>query len=125
MHNIKHEQSFPFDNNTLVVLKAKCPEGEAIIKQSGSHWIAKPLPKQLQAETLKDVFRGWLYLRSMLTQHRFVHVVNDRLFDVVFETKDSVMAKRPITPQPSQAKGIANGSGPFLSSVPVRWIGGL
>ena len=55
MHNIKHEQSFPFDNNTLVVLKAKCPEGEAIIKQSGSHWIAKPLPKQLQAETLKDV----------------------------------------------------------------------
>ena len=39
MHNIKHEQSFPFDNNTLVVLKAKCPEGEAIIKQSGSHWI--------------------------------------------------------------------------------------
>ena len=108
MHNIKHEQSFPFDNNTLVVLKAKCPEGEAIIKQSGSHWIAKPLPKQLQAETLKDVFRGWLYLRSMLTQHRFVNVVNDRLFDVVFETKDSVMAKRPIMPQPSQAKGNAN-----------------
>jgi hypothetical protein len=44
----------------------------------------------------------------MLTQHRFVHVVNDRLFDVVFETKDSVMAKRPIMPQPSQAKGNAN-----------------
>mgnify|MGYP001036357418 FL=1 len=108
MHSIKPEQSFPFDNNTLVVLTAKCPEGEAIIKQSGSHWIAKPLPRQLQDETLNDVFRGWLYLRSMLTQHRFVHVINDRLFDVAFETKDSVIAKRPITPQPSQAKGNAN-----------------
>ena len=108
MHNIKHEQSFPFDNNTLVVLKAKCPEGETIIKQSGSHWIAKPLPKQLQAETLKDVFRGWLYLRSMLTQHRFVHVVNDRLFDVAFETKDSVTVHEPVMKQPARLKGIAN-----------------
>ena len=108
MHNIKHEQSFPFDNNTLVVLKAKCPEGEAIIKQSGSHWIAKPLPKQLQAETLKDVFRGWLYLRSMLTQHRFVHVVNDRLFDVVFETYDTASSKDADLSAPYAMKGIAN-----------------
>jgi len=103
MHYIKHEESFPFNNNTLVVLKAKCPGGEAIIQQSGSHWIAKPLPKRLKAETLKDVFRGCLYLRSMLTQHRFVHVTHDRLFNMVFETKDSVMVKGPIMPQPSQA----------------------
>ena len=38
MHNIKHEQSFPFDNNTLVVLKAKCPEGEAIIDPGSGAW---------------------------------------------------------------------------------------
>jgi len=108
MNNMKPEQSFPLDKNTLVVLKAKCPEGEAILKQSGSHWIAKPLPRQLQDENLQEVFRGWLYLRSMLSQHRFVHVINDRLFDVAFETKDSVMVQRPIMPQPSQAKGNAH-----------------
>ena len=87
MNNSKPEQTFPFDKNTLVVLTAKCPEGAAILKQSGSHWFAKPLPRQLQDDNLKEVFRGWLYLKSALSQHRFVHVINDRLFDVAFETK--------------------------------------
>ena len=41
MNNSKPEQTFPFDKNTLVVLTAKCPEGAAILKQSGSHWFAK------------------------------------------------------------------------------------
>ena len=81
MNNSKPEQTFPFDKNTLVVLTAKCPEGAAILKQSGSHWFAKPLPRQLQ---------------------------DDSLFDVAFETKDSVVMKRPITTQPSQAKGNAH-----------------
>ena len=108
MNNSKPEQTFPFDKNTLVVLTAKCPEGAAILKQSGSHWFAKPLPRQLQDDNLKEVFRGWLYLKSALSQHRFVHVINDRLFDVAFETKDSVVMKRPITPQPSKAKGNAH-----------------
>ena len=53
MNNIKPEQTFPFDKNTLVVLTAKCPEGAAILKQSGSHWFAKPLPRQLQDDNLK------------------------------------------------------------------------
>ena len=108
MNSMKPEPVFPYDKNTLVVLVAKCPKGHAIIERHGHHWIAKPLPKPLQEESLKDVFSGWLYLRSQLQQYRFVHVVNDRLFDVVFETKDSVMAKRPIMPQPSLAKGNAN-----------------
>ena len=108
MSSMKPEPAFPYDKNTLVVLVAKCPKAHAIIKCHGHHWIAKPLPKPLQEEILKDVFEGWLYLRSQLQQYRFVHVLNDRFFDVVFETKDSVMAKRPITPQPSQAKGNAN-----------------
>ena len=108
MNNSKPEQTFPFDKSTLVVLTAKCPEGAGILKQSGSHWFAKPLPRQLQDDNLKEVFRGWLYLKSTLSQHRFVHVINDRLFNVAFETKDSVMMKRPIIPQPSQAKGNAH-----------------
>ena len=83
-------------------VRVTAPDGIA------SYWIAKPLPKPLQDESLRDVFKGWLYIRSQLQQYRFVHVLNDRLFDVVFETKDSVMAKRPLMPQPSQAKGNAN-----------------
>ena len=108
MNNMKPEPAFPHDKNTLVVLVAKCPKGHAIIKRHGHHWIAKPLPKPLQDESLKDVFKGWLYLRSQLQQHRFVHVLNDRLFDVVFETKDSVTVHEPVMNQPTQLKGIAN-----------------
>ena len=108
MNNMKPEPAFPYDKNTLVVLVAKCPKGHAIIKRHGHHWIAKPLPKPLQDESLKDVFKGWLYLRSQLQQYRFVHVLNDRLFDVVFETKDSVKVYEPVMKQPTQLKGIAN-----------------
>ena len=108
MNNMKPEPAFPYDKNTLVVLVAKCPKGHAIIKRHGHHWIAKPLPKPLQDESLKDVFKGWLYLRSQLQQYRFVHVLNDRLFDVVFETKDSVTVYEPVMKQPTQLKGIAN-----------------
>ena len=108
MDNTKPEQTFPLDKNTSIVLTARCPEGATILKQSGSNWFAKPLPRQLQDDNLREVFKGWLYLKSTLSQHRFVHVINDRLFDVAFETKDSVVMKRPITPQPSQAKGNAH-----------------
>jgi len=108
MNNMKPEPAFPYDKNTLVVLVAKCPKGHAILKRHGHHWIAKRLPKPLQDESLKDVFKGWLYLRSQLQQYRFVHVLNDRLFDVVFETKDSVTVHEPVMKQPTQLKGIAN-----------------
>jgi len=105
---MKPEPVFPYDKNTLVVLVAKCPKGHAIIKRHGHHWIAKPLPKPLQDESLRDVCKGWLYLRSQLQQYRFVHVLNDRLFDVVFETKDSMTVHEPVMKQPTQLKGIAN-----------------
>ena len=108
MSSMKPEPAFPYDKNTLVVLVAKCPKAHAIIKCHGHHWIAKPLPKPLQEEILKDVFEGWLYLRSQLQQYRFVHVLNDRFFDVVFETKDSVTVHEPVMKQPAQLKGIAN-----------------
>ena len=108
MNSMKPEPVFPYDKNTLVVLVAKCPKGQAIIKRHGHHWIAKPLPKPLQDESLRDVFKGWLYLRSQLQQYRFVHVLNDRLFDVVFETKDSMTVHEPVMKQPTQLKGIAN-----------------
>ena len=104
----------PQDNNwlnqtgTLVRLIPKNQEAKMIITQQSHHWSIRPLPKLLREPYLQDVMQGWLYLRSMLHHQRFVHVLNDRLFDVVFETKDSVMAKRPIMPQPSQAKGNAN-----------------
>lgn len=105
---MKPEPAFPYDKNTLVVLVAKCPKGHAILKRHGHHWIAKPLPKFLQDESLRDVFKGWLYLRSQLQHNRFVHVLNDRLFDVVFETKDSMTVHEPVMKQPTQLKGIAN-----------------
>jgi len=108
MNNMEPNDSFPFNKNTLVVLTAKCEEGQRILKRSGSHWVAKPLPKQLQDDHLKDVFRGWLYLRSMLTQHRFVHVLNDRLFDVAFQTQDSVTVEKTGVQKPQQLKGTAN-----------------
>ena len=108
MNNMRPEQTFPYDKNTLVVLTAKCPKGEAILKRHGRHWIAKARPKSLQDELVNDVFKGWLYLRSQLQQYRFVHVVNDRLFDVVFETKDSVTDHEPVIREPKQLKGIAN-----------------
>mgnify|MGYP004079027901 FL=1 len=90
MNSMMPEKDFPYDKDTLVVLIARCAEGNAIIKQHGNHWVARPLPKQFQDANLKEVLRGWLYLRSSLLQHRFVHVLNDRLFDVVFITKDRV-----------------------------------
>ena len=90
MNSMMPEKDFPYDKDTLVVLIARCAEGHAIIQQHGNHWVARPLPKQFQDANLKEVLRGWLYLRSSLLQHRLVHVLNDRLFDVVFITKDRV-----------------------------------
>ena len=65
-------------------------------------------PKPLQKEILKHVFWGWLYLRSQFQHYHFVHVLNDRFFDVVLQTKDSVTMHEPIMKQPAQLKEIAN-----------------
>ena len=104
----------PQDNNwlnqtgTLVRLIPKNQEAEMIITQQSHHWSIRPLPKLLREPYLHDVMQGWLYLRSMLHHHRFVHVLNDRLFDVVFETYDTASSKDGGLSAPYAMKGIAN-----------------
>jgi len=47
---------------------------------------------------MTEVMEGWLYIRSMLLQYRFVHVLHDRHFDVVFINKDRVASNSSIEP---------------------------
>ena len=78
----------PHKSKTLVQLVAKTPLGKSILDKHGMYWSLKNTPKHLEEKLLEDVMRGWLYLRSMLLQHHFVHVSNDPHFDVVFLNLD-------------------------------------
>ena len=90
MNSMMPEKDFPYDKDTLVVLIARCAEGHAIIEQHGNPLGGSPTAEAVSGCKPEGSPQGWLYLRSSLLQHRFVHVLNDRLFDVVFITKDRV-----------------------------------
>jgi len=85
-----HDSYWPYPKDVLVQLIPKTDKARAIVKRFGNHWTVKPIPKQFHAEALSNVLIGWLYLRSPLLKHRFVHVLHDPDFDVLFIHYDNV-----------------------------------
>src|SRR5210317_504742 len=98
MHISQSKTYWPYSKDTMVQLEAKTDEGKAVIERFGSFWTVKPKPKSLQEPMMSEVMEGWLYIRSMLLQYRFVHVLHDRHFDVVFINKDRVANNSSMQP---------------------------
>ena len=78
--------------NTLVQLIPKNSEARTILKHASNHWTILAMPKPLREPQYEEIMRGWLLVRSMRHQQRFVHALHDRFFDVVFLTKDPIPA---------------------------------
>ena len=90
--------------NTLVQLIPKNEAAEHILKNVSHHWSIRPMPKPLREPQYEEVMRGWILLRSMRQQQRFVHVLHDRFFDVVFITKDPIPANEQMDNQHMKGK---------------------
>ena len=84
-----HSSDWLTDKNTLVQLVPKNEEAQAILWNSSNMWTIRPMPKQLKQPQFDEITFGWLLLRSMNHQQRFVHILHDRFFDVVFVTHDN------------------------------------
>ena len=85
-----HSSDWLTDKNTLVQLVPKNEEAQAILRNSSNMWTIRPMPKQLKQPQFDEITFGWLLLRSMNHQQRFVHVLHDRFFDVVFITHENL-----------------------------------
>ena len=93
-----------YDKNTLVQLIPKNEAAKRIIKNASHHWSIRPMPKPLHESQYEEVMQGWILVRSMRQQQRFVHVLNDRFFDVVFITKDPIPANEQMDNQHMEGK---------------------
>ena len=93
-----------YDKNTLVQLVPKNDEARRIIGKASHHWSIRPMPRPLCEPQFEEVMRGWLLVRSMRHQQRFVHVLHDRFFDVVFLTTDPVPANDQLENQAMKGK---------------------
>ena len=84
-----HSSDWFTDKNTLVQLVPKNEEAQTILRNSSNMWIIRPMPKQLKEPQFDEITFSWLFLRSMKHQQRFVHVLHDGFFDLVFVTHDN------------------------------------
>jgi len=93
-----------YDKNTLVHLIPKNEAAKCILKTACHYWSIRPMPKQLCEPQFEEVMHGWLLVRSMRQHQRFVHVLHDRFFDVVFITKDPTPANDQLDVQSLEGK---------------------
>ena len=72
-----------YPEESMVRLFARNPEAKKIIKKESGYWTVRPLPDQTSDTQSQVMMQGWLFLRSMITTERWVHVCNDKYFDVL------------------------------------------
>ena len=94
------------DKGTLVELVPKNALAKSLIEKSGAQWSIQKHPLYLQDESLTEVMRGWLYLRSKHFQYRFVHVLHDKSFEVTFITKDVIPSNEVLDNETDIQKGV-------------------
>ena len=93
-----------YDKNMLVQLIPKNEAAKRIIKNTSYHWSIRPMPKPLRESQYEEIMQGWILVRSMKQQQRFVHVLHNRFFDVVFITKDPTPANDQLDVQSLKGK---------------------